>query len=634
MKPTRKFSSSLRYQIDNLFSRGTGVMILWLALLSGLIVILAGIFLYNLKLAPGTEQAFTFPEALWVSMIRTLGGGSAGGRESQLGYRMVMLGLTFGGIFFTSALIGILTTGLNARMETLRRGRSLVVEKEHIVILGWTPQVFSILSELVSANADKPKACIVILGEEDKTRMEEVIRQKLPHRGRVKIVCRRGSPMEMDDLKIANINASRAVIVLSPEVENPDAEVIKTILAITNHPQRRAEPYHIIAGVRSPKNYEITRVVGKGEVEWVRPADMAARMIAQTCRQSGLSTVYTGLLDYGSDEIYFMPAGSLAGCTFGDLLHYFPDAALMGIKPADGSPSLNPGMQRVVLASDMLILIAHDDSQLQLPVTGQGQVDQEAIRAAQPQTAGPEKTLILGWNWRGPRVVEELDYYVAPGSQVMVVADTQEAEADLARDCQDLKRQTVCFQIGDTSDRHTLESLDLAKYDHIILLCYSDRLSPQQADALTMITLLHLRDLADANGYHYSIVSEMMDVRNRKLAAVTRADDFIVSDRLVSLLMAQVAENRWINAVFTDLFNQGGSEIYLRPAGNYFDLSKSVNFYTITEAARRRGEVAIGYRLASSSRDADKSFGVVLNPAKTAEAQYSAADRIIVLAES
>jgi hypothetical protein len=124
-----------------------------------------------------------------------------------------------------------------------------------------------------------------------------------------------------------------------------------------------------------------------------------------------------------------------------------------------------------------------------------------------------------------------------------------------------------------------------------------------------------------------------MDVRNRKLAAVTRADDFIVSDRLVSLLMAQVAENRDINSVFTDLFNQAGSEVYLRPAGNYISLSKPVNFYTVTEAARRRGEVAIGYRLASDSRDADKSFGVVLNPAKAVESQFSPADRIIVLAE-
>ena len=52
-----------------------------------------------------------------------------------------------------------------------------------------------------------------------------------------------------------------------------------------------------------------------------------------------------------------------------------------------------------------------------------------------------------------------------------------------------------------------------------------------QADAHTLITLLHLRDLRERNGYTFSIVSEMLDTRNRALAQVTRADDFVVSLR-------------------------------------------------------------------------------------------------------
>ena len=36
----------------------------------------------------------------------------------------------------------------------------------------------------------------------------------------------------------------------------------------------------------------------------------------------------------------------------------------------------------------------------------------------------------------------------------------------------------------------------------------------------------------------------MLDVRNRELAEVTQADDFIVSDKLVSLMLAQVSENK------------------------------------------------------------------------------------------
>jgi hypothetical protein len=49
----------------------------------------------------------------------------------------------------------------------------------------------------------------------------------------------------------------------------------------------------------------------------------------------------------------------------------------------------------------------------------------------------------------------------------------------------------------------------------------------------TLITLLHLRDIGQQSGKTFSIVSEMLDARNRQLAEVTQADDFIISDRLI-----------------------------------------------------------------------------------------------------
>ncbi len=110
----------------------------------------------------------------------------------------------------------------------------------------------------------------------------------------------------------------------------------------------------------------------------------------------------------------------------------------------------------------------------------------------------------------------------------------------------------------------------------------------------------------------------MLDLRNRALAEVTHADDFIVSARLVSLLVAQVAENAHLNAVFADLFDQEGSEIYLRPAGDYVETGVEVSFATIVASARQRGEVAIGYRAVSEPEGSSASQGVRLNPPKSA----------------
>jgi hypothetical protein len=85
--------------------------------------------------------------------------------------------------------------------------------------------------------------------------------------------------------------------------------------------------------------------------------------------------------------------------------------------------------------------------------------------------------------------------------------------------------------------------------------------------------------------------------------------------------------------VFTDIFDPEGAEIYLKPIGNYVATGEAVNFYTVVEAARRRGETALGYRITSEANDAGKSYGVHTNPKKSESVTFVAADKIIVIAE-
>jgi hypothetical protein len=145
------------------------------------------------------------------------------------------------------------------------------------------------------------------------------------------------------------------------------------------------------------------------------------------------------------------------------------------------------------------------------------------------------------------------------------------------------------------------------------------------------MTLLHLRDLAEKQGTRSSIVSEMLDPRNRELAEVARADDFIIGDKLVSQLLAQLSENPEL--VLDDLFDASGAEIYLRPANHYVREGVPVSFYTVLESAKRRGEVAIGYRLIAEQATDKQAHGAHLNPLKTNKITFSAGDKIIVLAQ-
>jgi hypothetical protein len=124
----------------------------------------------------------------------------------------------------------------------------------------------------------------------------------------------------------------------------------------------------------------------------------------------------------------------------------------------------------------------------------------------------------------------------------------------------------------------------------------------------------------------------MHDENNRSLAEVTQADDIVISDTVIGLLLAQLAENQHLAEVFGYLFDSRGSEIYPRPANRYVRPGAPVGFASVIEAARRRGETAIGYRLADRVNEAPH-FGVVLNPSKSRPLDLGPDDSVIVLAE-
>jgi hypothetical protein len=391
--------------------------------------------------------------------------------------------------------------------------------------------------------------------------------------------------------------------------------------------------------IQEEKNLDVARLAGGREVQLVLTGDLFARMMAQTCRQSGLSIVYTELLDFGGDEVYFQAEPQLVGRTFGETLPTYEDSAVIGLAFADGRVQLNPPMETVIQAGDRIVAISADDDTVRLSGRTDYALDSSAFENVGPAAPAPERTLILGWNKGILTLVSELDNYVSPGSEIRIVAEEELVSSNGYSSGEEIEQRpyqnlSVVFQPGDTTDRQVLNTLAPHTYDHIIVLGYSDQLDDQETDARTLVTLLNLRQIGAEQGRPVSIVSEMVDVRNRALAEVTRADDFIVSNNLVSLMLSQISENGQLMAVFEDLFDADGSELYLKPAGDYVSPDKAVNFYTVVEAARRRNESAIGYRLRAQAYDPAHSYGVYINPVKSEMVTLGPDDRVIVLAEN
>ncbi len=624
-------SAKLRYSFENTLSKGPIAIIGWLALLSLAIIFVAAVLMAIFRVGYGENGSFL--ENFWNSLMRTFDAGNMADDGSGDGtspanwvVRLVALFVTLGGIFIISTLIGTLTSGIEGKLDELRKGRSPVLETNHTLILGWSPKVFAIISELIIANENQKKPSIVILADRDKVEMEDDIATRFPTTKNTKIICRTGSSLDLDELEVANPHEARSIIILAPEAEHPDIYVIKSILALTNNPKRKSEPYHIVAEIREEANMEAAHLVGGDEAVLVQSADLIARVTAQTCRQSGLSAVYTELLDFDGAEIYFSEQSALVGKTYRDAIFSFSDSTALGIFTASEEALVNPPMDTIIQRGDRIMVIAEDDDTIRL--SSPSEADRAAIRSAGERTTTAERTLILGWNDKAEMIVRELDNFVPAGSEVTVVGTVLPTDLALGN----LERQTVTTRQANTTERAVLNALNVTTYDHVIVLC-EEGMEVQEADAKTLITLLHLRNIAEETDSDLSIVSEMLDIRNRALAEVARADDFIVSDKLVSLMLSQLSENKHLAKVFATLFTADGSEIYLRPIGDYVEIGKPLTFYTLLESAAQRGETAIGYRIAALSGDSQKGYGVNCNPVKTSSVTFTADDKIMVLAE-
>ena len=632
MKQKITFKGRFRYAFDKTMSKGTPALIMWLALLSVLLVLIIATISVIIGVAPEGEEKMGFIESAWRSLMRTLDAGTMGG-DAGWSFRILMLLVTIGGIFIVSTLIGVLSSGIEAKLEELRKGRSFVIEKNHTLILGWSPKIFTIISELVIANENQKKPRIVILADKDKVEMEDEINDKAGNLKNTKVICRSGMPNDIGDLEIVNPHESKSIIILAPDGEDADSQTIKTILAVTNNPNRRKEPYHIVAEIKEERFIDPAKIIGKDEVELLLTDDLISRIMVQTCRQSGLSVVYSEIMGFEGSEMYFNNEPGLIGKTYGESLLWYEDSAVVGLKTAEGDVMVNPPMDKVFKEGDLVMAITEDDDTL-IIAKQKGTVDTAKIRGTKIENTNTEKTLILGWNHRGKSIIREMNNYVQKGSEITVVANSEDVEPFINETKTAYQNIVANHVKADTTDRLVLESLHPESFNHIIVLSYIDEMDTQRADAKTLLTLLQLRHYSEQKNTDLSIVSEMMDLRNRELAEVTKADDFIVSDKLLSMLLAQISENKSLMRVYNDLFQEEGSEIYLKPAANYVEIGVPVNFYTVVESASLKNESAFGYRIIADAFNPANTYGVKINPNKSEMITFADGDCIIVMAEN
>lgn len=632
----KKFSTRerMQYYFEQTIASGPTSLIKWLALISLFAVLLLGllILVFGISSDPESTKGLGFLEGSWQSLMATLDSGTMGGDEGWL-FRIVRFAATILGIFIISVLIGSISSGIDQKIDDLKRGRSKVLEENHTLILGWSEKIFSILSELAIANANQKKPSVVILSEKDKVEAEEEIQSKVDDLKNLKIVVRMGNPLDLNDVEIVNPNGAKSIIVLSAENSLSDMHVIKTVLGLTKSPNRKSDPYNIVAEIKDEENMEAAELVGNHEAIYILSTDIISRVAAQTSLQTGLSIVYSELLCFDGDEIYFKREDLLTGKTYRDALFTYNTSAVIGLFTSDGTVLINPPGDHIIHENDEIIAISEDDDTIIPNASSQINKASTLLEKLEQSEGKAQKTLILGWNNNGHKIIRELNNYVAPGSEILLVSEFSDSEINEISELQKgMNHIKLSSENGAINRLDTLEKINPDHFDNIIVLS-SKELDVQESDAKTLICLLHLRNMGEKSGKSYNIVTEMLDIKNRVLGVVAKANDFIIGENLISLLLSQLSENIQLKKVFDVLLNSEGSEIYLKPAHQYMEIGKETDFNEVLANALEYGHTAFGYRKMKQEHSAEENFGIRINPKKDQKIIFDENDYIIVLSE-
>ncbi len=643
------FRERLNYKAERFLSKG-GVSIfklLTIFFIVAFIVIIAIRLLlvtfFHDSIDPVTQANRTFLDDIYAVWLQMTDPGNMN-QDIYSGVYTKIAAIIAGlvGVILLSALIAFITTALDTMLYDFRKGRGKVIENEHTVILGWNERVVDVIRELILANESESKASVVILSKEDKEIMDNLIQKRLPDTMTTEVITTQGDYANINELKRVNLELAKSVIILASCSESAtldkkitsDVQSVKSILAIAAC-QNGDNQLPIIAEIFTKEKRDIISFFNDDNIIAIDSWDIMGKLLIQTSLTSGLDTVYKEILSFDGCEIYFYE-DDWNNVLFKDLSYYLKDGIPLGIYSEEDGLVLRPPNETVLKNGDSVVILAEDDSTISyenkqyfFPNTDKKIIDK---RLEQKK----KRILILGWHKVAEVFIEEAADYLLEGSDfdIMFDAPTEELKDIINDVASEFSDFNVNLHDSNPLDLEKLKDINPKSYDTIVILSQSmEEQSADKIDSDTLIILLLLRKLVtEEDGLH--IITQVLNSENQEIITQTNVDDFIISNKLITMILAQLSEESLMKTFYDDIFSEDGSEIYVKPATLYFDsFPQNISFADTIFCAQQRDEICLGIRKGDLSKSLDDNFGIQLNPNKDMEIELTENDFLIVLSE-
>lgn len=435
---------------------------------------------------------------------------------------------------------------------------------------------------------------------------------------------------------------------------------------------------HVVVELQDVDNKELIRMVAPDVAEVVVNHDMIGRLMLQCARTPELAFVLDSMMGFEGSEFYFDTWPELYGKTFYEITCRFDDAIPVGFRSVDGVVTMNPENDMVYNEDEEILVLAEDDDTYEPNdgsyslAAGECPAGEEECPVFYDDYRPPEKVLFCGWRRDMADLISQLDEYVPEDSELWlfntIPADKRQDRLLDGGNKNELKLKNLTMknavgnpiirrdlnQIWDVNCQSELtgDKITLADFDSMLILSDETAMKNGEkgstsSDSRSLAAVLIIQDMMDkmyearvkSSPNPESIkkpcipVSEILDSRTKSLLSVANCKGYVMSNQIISSVVAQVAEEKDINVVLTELFSASGSETYIRPVEKFVDLEEedTWTFWDVALKARQRREVVVGYKPAKMSYIEAEEL-IINPPNKSVPRKWVKGDKIITFA--
>ena len=597
----KKYSyiNRFKYWLDKQMAKGTVSIVRLLVLTIFSVAIFVSIFTLVFRLSDAIVST------LWDSIVSIFNSSMPSSEEGGLVYIILHTITAVVGLMFSSLLIGILSSAVEAKVESLREGDSVVLEEGHTVILGYNFGEHGLLKQLILAAGDEDR-CIVILTDIEKPEIEQDIQDSIDIPKNIEIICRHGDITDVNDLRCCSIEKSRVIIINALN----DYRRIRSLLAVSALKKEYPECETRIVTCISDKRNSLpaSKLISK-KISIMNTDDLMAKIIAHTSTEPGLSVAFKDILNFENSEFYLEQDERFSGKTILELTSCVNFASIIGLIRND-KYILNPSRDMLIEENDTLILFEEKPKAYEIQDISLKNVTSREYQSLEKWPKG--SLTIFGYNKLLDAIINGLSSDI---DSIILASDYEEESQAIIEKHKELN----ISYYNDYEDN--IEQL-AQESDHIIILPDIDE-DKEKADTEVIILVLKLMDIKERMDYSYNITAELHLESSRNVALKNRSIDYIVGSNIASLTLAQISENHKLEKVFDEILSKDGNELYSKPIRS-FNINTSHDF---SNSSLKQITLSYKYTLLGYIHNNQ----TILNPDLNDRIELNEDDRLIVL---